>query len=50
MRSRVADPAVRIAQWVQAFGAKGLFLSVCQDNFGPLLDRMASLLNQVMPH
>ncbi len=26
----------------------GLFLSACQDNFGPSLDRMAMLLNQAM--
>jgi hypothetical protein len=43
-----ADPAVRIAQWVQAFGANGLLLPVCSDNFGPSLDLMASLLNARM--
>jgi hypothetical protein len=43
-----ADPAVRLAQWVSAFGPNGLFMSVCQDNFGPSLDRMAMLLNQAM--
>jgi hypothetical protein len=44
----VGDPAVRIAQWVTSFGTNGLFMSVCSDNFGPSLDRMAMLLNQVM--
>jgi hypothetical protein len=44
----VADPAVRLAQWVSAFGPNGLFLSACEDNFGPSLDRMAMLLNQAM--
>jgi hypothetical protein len=43
-----ANPAVRIAQWVQAFGPNGLLLPVCSDDFGPLLDRMASLLNARM--
>jgi len=43
-----ADPAIRIAQWVQSFGSNGLFLPVCSDNFGPSLDRMASLLNAAM--
>jgi hypothetical protein len=44
----LADPAVRIAQWVTSFGPNGLFMTVCSDNFGPSLDRMAMLLNQVM--
>ena len=43
-----ANPAVRIAQWVKAFGDNGLLLPVCSDNFGPSLDRMASLLNAAM--
>jgi hypothetical protein len=43
-----ADPAVRLAQWVSAFGPNGLFLPVCTDNLGPSLDRMAMLLNQAM--
>jgi hypothetical protein len=42
----IADPAVRLAQWVSAFGPNGLFLPVCTDNLGPSLDRMAMLLNQ----
>jgi hypothetical protein len=43
-----ANPAVRIARWVEAFGDNGLLLPVCSDNFGPSLDRMASLLNAAM--
>ena len=43
------DPAVRIAQFVQTFGANGLLMPVCETNYGPSLDRMAQLLNQVMP-
>jgi len=41
-----ADPAVRIADWVNAFGANGLFLSACDTSFAPSLDRLAQLLSQ----
>jgi hypothetical protein len=41
-------PAVRIAQWTKAFGAHGMVLPVCSDNFAPVLDQLASLLNQAM--
>jgi hypothetical protein len=41
-----ADPAVRVAGWVQAFGANGLFLSACDSNFAPALDRLAQLVDQ----
>jgi hypothetical protein len=39
-----ADPAVRITQWVQSFGENGILLSICDDNYGPSLDRLATLL------
>jgi hypothetical protein len=40
----VADPAIRIADFVHRFGDNGLVLSVCSDNWGSALDRTASLL------
>jgi hypothetical protein len=39
-----ADPAVRISQWVSAFGANGLVLPVCADSYAPALQRIAELL------
>jgi len=39
-----ADPAVRITQWVQSFGENGYFVSICNDDYGPALDRIATLL------
>jgi hypothetical protein len=36
-----ADPSVRIAQWVQAFGANGTFDSICNASFAPALQRIA---------
>jgi hypothetical protein len=41
-----ADPAVRIGQLAQAFGANGISLSACADNFTPGFDRIGQLLNQ----
>ena len=41
-----ADPAVRVAQFAQAFGANGLLLSACADNYAPGLQRLAELLNR----
>jgi hypothetical protein len=40
-----ADPGVRTAQFVNEFGANGLVLPICSDNFGPSLDRIAMLIN-----
>jgi hypothetical protein len=42
--SSFADPGVRIHDWVQAFGVNGTLLSICTDNYGPALDRVAALL------
>jgi hypothetical protein len=39
-----ADPAVRIADWVQRFGDNGILLPICSDNYGPSIDRIAGLL------
>ena len=45
-----ADPAVRIVEFVNQFGANGLVLPICSDNFGPSLDRIAMLINaQLQP-
>jgi hypothetical protein len=40
-----ADPAVRIASWVSAFGANGMMLSSCADSYAPSLQRTAELMN-----
>jgi hypothetical protein len=42
----VADPAIRIADFVQRFGDNGLVLSACSDNWGSVLDRTAVVVNQ----
>jgi len=39
-----ADPAVRIADFVQRFGGNGILLPICSDNYSPSFDRIASLL------
>jgi hypothetical protein len=39
-----ADPAVRIGQWVDAFGADGRMLSACSPDYGPLLQRIGERL------
>jgi hypothetical protein len=39
-----AAPAVRINQWVQSFGANGVVMSACSDNFGPAFDRLAAIM------
>jgi hypothetical protein len=41
-----ADPAVRIAQLAQSFGANGIVLSACADNFTPGFDRIGQLLSR----
>ena len=42
-----ADPAIRIADFVHRFGANGMLLPICSDNWGSAFDRLASVLNQV---
>ena len=41
------DPGVRTAELVQAFGDHGLVLPICSDNYGPSLDRAASMINSL---
>ena len=35
------DPAVRVAEWVRAFGGNGVFQPICADNFRPALTALA---------
>jgi hypothetical protein len=41
-----ADPAVRISDWVSAFGANALFLPICATDFAPAAQRLAEILPQ----
>lgn len=36
------DPAIRISDWVSAFGSKGSFLSICNESFEPALKTIAA--------
>jgi hypothetical protein len=36
-----ADPAIRIREWIEAFGGNGVFQSICNDSFRPALMRIA---------
>jgi hypothetical protein len=41
-------PAVRLAQWVDAFGSNGVFEQICQDSFAPALQRIAGQIGKAM--
>jgi hypothetical protein len=41
-----ADPAVRLAQWVDAFGDNGLFESACSDSYKPVLSAIGAQLGK----
>jgi len=41
-----ADPSIRTSQLVDAFGANGLQLSICADEFAPALQRIAEQIGQ----
>ena len=43
-----ADPGVRIAQAVSAFGANGLVSSMCEPSFGPALQQIAARIGTVL--
>ena len=43
-----ADPSVRIAQAVSAFGANGLVSSLCAASFGPALQQIAQRIGTVL--
>lgn len=40
--STYADPAVRLRQWLDAFGPNSYFASICEDDFGPVMQRIAT--------
>jgi len=42
-----ADPAVRIKQWVDGFGANGVFYPICANDFR---SAMAGIAQQILPH
>jgi hypothetical protein len=39
---------VRVQQFVQAFGGNGIVYSICQDNYGPALNTIATKVAQTM--
>jgi hypothetical protein len=41
MDGTYADPAIRIKQWVDAFGGNGVFEDMCAPSFAPALQRIA---------
>jgi hypothetical protein len=41
-----ADPAVRIKQWIDAFGSNGVFEDMCAPSFAPALQRIAEVIGQ----
>jgi len=40
--TQYADPAVRLRQWLDAFGPNSYFASICEDDFGPVMQRIAT--------
>jgi hypothetical protein len=45
---RTGDPGVRTAQLARAFGRNGVQLSVCDDSFGPGLEGVATMINELL--
>ena len=43
------DPAVRIAQWAQAFGANGVTASICDGNYASAFNAIASKIGAHLP-
>lgn len=43
-----AEPAVRIQQWVQAFGNHGLFETACASSYAPALMQIATELGRLI--
>lgn len=43
-----ADPSVRINQWVAGFGANGLQFSICDTDYGPALQMIASRIGTLL--
>jgi hypothetical protein len=42
------DPAVRIKQWVDAFGDNGVFQEICNDTFAPALQTIAKRIGAAL--
>src|SRR5262249_8708718 len=42
------DPAIRLSEFVQAFGRNGVFESICADSFAPALMTIAKTIGQVL--
>ena len=42
------DPAIRINQWVQAFGTKGVFENICANSLSPALNLIGQEVSQVI--
>ncbi|MDB4983507.1 MAG: hypothetical protein JWM82_4259 [Myxococcales bacterium] len=45
-----ADPGVRLWDWVHAFGANGLFETICRDSLTPALMRIGEVLGNKISH
>jgi hypothetical protein len=48
MDGTYADPAIRISEWVDAFGANGVFEDMCADSFAPALQRIAQKIGMTL--
>ena len=46
--SSFADPGIRTAEFVNQFGANGLLLPICAEDFGPSLERIGLLINTAL--
>lgn len=44
-----ADPAVRIKQWVDGFGANGIFYPICADDFKVAMTGIATRISEILP-
>ena len=43
-----ADPAIRIKTWIDAFGENGVLESICQDDYGTSMRRIAAALSKAL--
>ena len=43
-----ADPGIRVAQAIGAFGANGFYSSICESNFAPALQQVASRIGTLL--
>ncbi len=42
------DPGIRVKQWLDAFGANGVFQSICAPTFGPAMTRIAEVIGRAI--